>query len=110
VLFEVKSEFLSEPQLQQIVIQRLLWDVDFASCIFQGPSLELQLPCLLIWDHDSIVELSPSAYFLNDFRNCPLLSSLFLVIGLRGRVNWHFSSLGSFALHQTVTTRACLIS
>ena len=92
IFFEIEPEFLAESKLEQIIVKRLFWNFDFLSGIFKWPTLKLDLVSFLVWYHDTIVELSPSAYLLNDLGNGSLLGSLLALIGIRNRATFdvHF--------------------
>ena len=76
VLGEVESELLAESQLQQIIVERLFAYLDLECGVFQGPPLQLLLARLLVLDKYSIVQLAPSADFLDDLLDGTLLRAL----------------------------------
>lgn len=89
IFFKIETKFFAESQLEQVIIQRFFGYFDFLGSIFKRPTLKLDLIGILIWYHDSVVELSPSAYFLYDFCNCSLFCSLFSLVSIRYRTSFY---------------------
>lgn len=90
---KVKAKLLSKPELEQVVIKGLLRHLNFLGRIFEGPSLELKLPCLCMRDNHPIIQLSPRAHLLNDILYSSLLGAFVLlpvgsVFGRGHRLLW----------------------
>lgn len=66
MLIEIKFEFSTESQLQEIVIETLLWNFYFPGGIVEGVAEEI---AVLIWD--SVVEPSPFRNKINNVTDPP---------------------------------------
>ena len=66
IYLKVEAELLPKSKLQQVVIKRFLTYTDLIGCIFDAPSLELQLTGLFVRHHDPVVEFAPGRYLLDD--------------------------------------------
>lgn len=78
ILLKIEAKFLTETELEKIIIQRLLRDLYLGSRILQWPSLQLNFTWVLIWNHDTIVKFPPSTNLFNNFCYSSLLRALFL--------------------------------
>ena len=61
VLLEVKVVLLTEAQLKQVVVERLLRHVDFCSSVFKRIPNQVPVP------ENSVIEASPQTDLLDDF-------------------------------------------
>lgn len=71
MLLEVKIEFLSEPELQEVIIQRFLAYLDLLSGVLKSVSDQFA-----VFVRNSIVQFPPEGDFLNDVLNGSFLGPL----------------------------------
>lgn len=73
MLLEVKVELLAEPELEQVVIKRLLADLHLLRSVFQGVADDL-----VVLIRDAVVKFAPEGDLLDNVLNSALLRSLLL--------------------------------
>lgn len=73
VFLEIKTKFLSKTELEQVVIEGLLWNSHF-----RGSILKRVTEQVAIWVLNPIVKFAPKGYFFYNILNSALFSTLLM--------------------------------